>query len=66
MRVLSVRQKKAIDKIMDDNHDIKESSDLSITDYSRIDAMNPHETFWCDVDRYMRDKYIDRIYKHTR
>ena len=63
MRTLSKKQKKAIDKIMEDNKDIKNIDDISNKQFYTIEVMNIHETFYQNLNRYITDKYFERLYK---
>ena len=53
MRNLSVKQKKAL-KELKDAYGIVILEDLNHADeIDRIEAMNPHETFWQNANRYL-------------
>jgi hypothetical protein len=54
MRVLSKRQKKYIDKIASERQ-LRTVSDLTGTEYHACQEMNDHETFWCNLERYITD-----------
>jgi hypothetical protein len=56
MRVLSKRQKKYIDKIASERQ-LRTVSDLTGTEYHACQEMNDHETFWCNLERYITDKW---------
>ena len=60
MRNLSVRQKKALDKIFNENPSIVIIEDLDADEINRIEEMNPHETFYQNVDRYLSDLNAER------
>ena len=60
-RQLYKRQKKAIDKVMEHTI-IRQGEDMTTEDYKRIEDMNPHETFWSNLNRYIHDRIMDGCY----
>jgi len=60
MRNLSVRQKKALDKIFNENPNILSVEDLDADEFNRIEEMNPHETFFQNANRYLYDLVVEK------
>ena len=55
MRGLNSKQRNAIEKITNER-DIFSPYDLTSEEYDMIFDMNPHETFWQNLQRYIFDK----------
>ena len=66
MRQLSKRQKKAIKTWFNENCDspsgITGIGDMPDELYTKIERLNPHETFWQNANRYIMDKVMDKVH----
>ena len=66
MRTLNKRQKKAIDKWFNKEWrgggSIIDEDNMSPDLYDTIENMNPHETFWSNLNRYVCDKVLEKLY----
>ncbi len=64
MRDLSKRQKKAIKTWFNENWDnpggVTGIEDMPDELYTKIERLNPHETFWQNAERYITDKIIEK------
>jgi len=60
MRTLNKKQKNYIDKLI--SNGTTSTEELPPEIYNFIENMNPHETFWSNLQRYITDKNFDRIY----
>lgn len=66
MRILNKRQKKAIDKWFSENWrgtgSIIDGDNMDPNLYDIIERINPHETFWSNLNRYICDKVLEKLY----
>ena len=66
MRQLSKRQKKAIEKWVEeslaDDWSIYTIDQMDEDDANKILAMNDHETFWQNADRFINDYLLEKQY----
>lgn len=66
MRVLNKRQKKMLDEWFATNWtgagSISGVEDVPATLYEKLESINDHETIWQNINRYIMDKIMDKLY----
>ena len=67
MRVLNKKQKKIIDtwleKVLNDGANPCSVDDMPIELQEQIRVVNDHETIWQNIDRYINDKVLEKMYQ---
>ena len=61
-RVLTSRQKKVLDKIAEESPDVVDVEGLLEEEWDKLVDINDNELLWQNVDRYLSDKAMERIY----
>ena len=59
MRRLNKKQQNALTKLSEQGHQTIDTIDPE--DFVRIEQMNDHETFYQNADRFLNDKYFEKI-----
>ena len=60
MRTLNNKQKKSLTKVFENQTDHLFGR-IPAVELDAIEAMNPHETFYQNAERFYADLYVDRI-----
>jgi len=66
MRVLNKKQKKLIDKWFDENWtgagSLYHNSQMPIELQEELERLGDHETIWQNIDRYINDLALEKVY----
>ena len=67
MRVLNKKQKKFIDNwletMFNDGNNVCTVDNMPTPMQEKLVKMNDHETIWQNIDRYIGDRVLERMYK---
>ena len=66
MRALTAKQKKLLDSYIEQHkvngHELFSYDELTIEESEKIEAINDTEILWQEVNRYINDKRMERMY----
>jgi len=67
MRVLNKKQKKLIEKWFNENWtgqgSLYSNDQMSMELQQELEQINDHETIWSNIDRYINDLAVEKLYK---